>query len=176
MALFGPARRADAHGPVSEGSGSASPGSVGLRVERQARVDMAVAARAMADLAWLGTVLDAEGGDPTVRRVAADLELPILDSSGPGTVRKSAIVELGPPLHLGSRIVVPVAWRSATLAPLFPVFAGELVIAGTGLTIEGWYAPPFGRVGMLIDATLLGFVARRTTEAFLARIEGRVAR
>lgn len=176
MALPGGIVGPDAHDPMSEGSDTASSGSVQLRVERRARVDVGVAVRAMADLAWLGAAVDVTDGEPGIRRVEADLELPIRDASGPGTVRKSALIDLGPARRVGDQVIVSVAWRSATVAPLFPVFAGELVMTGSGLTIEGWYSPPFGRIGMVIDGALLHVVARRTTEAFLARIESRVAR
>jgi hypothetical protein len=60
------------------------------------------------------------------------------------------------------------------MAPLFPVFAGHLRLTESSLVLEGRYAPPFGRLGLLIDERILHFVARRTAQAFLARLAAHI--
>lgn len=103
-----------------------------------------------------------------------DLELPVGDGSGPA-VRKSALLDVGRPQWSDTRLHVPISWRSATLAPLFPVFAGHIELDNSMLTLSGQYVPPLGRLGLLMDQALLHFVARRSGQALLARIASRVA-
>lgn len=103
-----------------------------------------------------------------------DLELPVLDGRGRSSVRKAASVDIGPLQDGEDALVVPVAWRSTTFAPLFPVFAGQLKVTAKGLTLDGRYAPPFGRLGLVIDAALLHVIARRTGQAFLARVASHI--
>jgi len=143
---------------------------VPLRVALTREVDVAAALDALSSVSWLGPPAGSPADGPQVRRIAADLELPILDGSGAGVVRKAALIDVGQPRMIGGSVIVSIAWRSATFSPLFPVFAGELRITRAGLVLDGRYAPPFGRLGLLIDATLLHFVARRTAQAFLARV------
>lgn len=142
--------------------------SVALRVTRRAHVVPEVARQAFADLGWLGRPVDAELAEGW-RQIATDLELPVRDGSGPA-VRKAALLDIGPVREAGDALFIPVAWRSASLMPLFPVFAGQLEITRSGLVLAGRYAPPLGRVGLLIDQGLLNFVATRTAQAFLARV------
>jgi hypothetical protein len=158
--------------PVSESmeSNGEPTASVQLHVSHAVSVDIDAARRALTNLAWLGRQTDSPGDHPGMRRVAADLELPILDGSSSSAVRKAALVDVGPVRSHDGGLALTVAWRSATLAPLFPVFAGELRVTADGLVLDGRYAPPFGRIGLLMDAVLLHFVARRTAQAFLARI------
>lgn len=149
--------------------------AVRLHAVRATRIDLVGARAAMEDLAWLGRPAEGPPDEPEMRRIVADLELPILDGGGGlRSVRKAALIDVGPARETQDAIVVPVAWQSATHAPLFPVLAGELHIRRDGLVLDGRYVPPFGRVGLVIDGTLLHFVARRTAQAFLARIAARL--
>lgn len=149
---------------------------VRLSVARPAAIRLDRALDALGDVGWFGRPIEPEAASPGIRQLAADLELPITDGSGPGPIRKAALIDIGMPRVVGEHIVVDLGWRSATLAPLFPAFAGELRISATGLVLEGGYAPPFGRVGLVIDAALLNLVARRTAQAFLARVSEGLAR
>jgi hypothetical protein len=146
---------------------------VSLLVVHSADTDPDAAQKAFADLAWLGEPVD---GAPEAgwRRVLTDLELPVGDGSGPA-VRKSAVLDVGQPRWTDTGLQVPISWHSATLAPLFPVFAGHIELDGSMLTLSGQYVPPFGRLGLLMDQALLHFVARRSGQALLARIASRVA-
>ncbi|MEX2183493.1 MAG: hypothetical protein WEC14_03550 [Chloroflexota bacterium] len=142
--------------------------TVALRVTRRAHLVPEVARQAFADLGWLGRPVDAELAEGW-RQIAADLELPVRDGSGPA-VRKAALIDIGPVREMGDGLDIPIAWRSASLTPLFPVFAGQLEITRSGLVLAGRYAPPLGRVGLLIDQSLMHFVATRTGQAFLASV------
>jgi hypothetical protein len=159
----------------SQQSGGESSAFVRLRVARAGHVDIDGARVALTDVAWLGRLGQGPTDQPDVRRIATDLELPILDGSASLPVRKAALIDLGPPHVQDGRLTLTVAWHSATHAPLFPVFVGELRVARDGLVLDGRYVPPFGRIGLVIDATLLHFVARRTAQAFLTRIAAKVS-
>jgi hypothetical protein len=121
---------------------------------------------------WLGARMPdphRPTGEPSVRYFLCDLEV----RSGAGQLsilRKSAIVGFGPPSREGAGWVVPVEWRAATMAPLFPVFAGRLLIDADQVVLEGGYAPPFGRLGVVLDAALLRLAARATARWFLNRV------
>jgi len=145
---------------------------VPLLVVHSADIDPDAAQGAFADLAWLGEPVD---GAPETgwRRVLTDLELPVGDGSGPA-VRKAAVLDVGQPHLTDTGLQVPIAWHSATLAPLFPVFAGHIELDRSMLTLSGQYVPPFGRLGLLMDQALLHFVARRSGQALLARVASRV--
>ena len=125
------------------------------------------------ELDWLEARVDNGDEIEGLRRVVADLELPILDGSATGPIRKSALIDVGIPRVLPDLVLVDVGWQSASMAPLFPVFAGQLRITARSLVLDGRYAPPFGRLGLVIDAGILHFVARRTAQAFLARFAAR---
>jgi hypothetical protein len=150
--------------------------TVPLRVWRGARIDLSRAIDALTNLDWLGQPVNgpAERGD--LRRVRTVLELPIFDGSGPAPIRKTALVDIGIPDAHVSSVVVQVGWQSDSLTPLFPVFAGQLWITTTLLVLDGLYAPPFGRLGLLIDRHVLRVVARRTAQAFLARLAAHIER
>lgn len=144
---------------------------VAIKVVHNTRIDLGRAREALADPSWLGQgAVDGPGAG--WRRIATDLELPVLDGSGPA-VRKAAIVDIGDLRETGIALSVPIAWSSASFTPLFPVFAGQLEIKKTGLVLTGRYAPPFGRMGVLIDRALLHFVATRSANALLATIARR---
>jgi hypothetical protein len=144
-----------------------------LSVEIPLPTDPVAAARAFERPDWLGPAVDAP---PGVRRHLTDLSFQLITKPRTIVFRKAAVVDLGRVVALpdGSR-VVEVAWRSATLAPLFPVFSGRLSIRADGLHLDGVYAPPLGEVGRLIDRAALHQVAVRTGRWFLERASSAVA-
>ncbi len=87
------------------------------------------------------------------------------------TFKKAAFVDVGPvrPLSDGSR-EVEISWRSSSLAPLFPVFAGHLALTPAEIRLEGYYAPPGGEVGLVLDRAFLNIAARGTARWFLGRV------
>ena len=144
--------------------------TVPLRVRRPGTIDLDRAILALGDLSWLGRPTDGPPDRPELRHVATDLDLPILDGSSTGPVRKAAFIDLGPARQVGDLVLVEIAWRSASFAPLFPVFAGQLSISANDLVLDGRYAPPVGKLGLLLDQALLHLVARRTAGALVARL------
>ncbi len=144
--------------------------TVPLRVRRPGTIDLDRAILALSDLSWLGRPTDGPRDRPQLRHVATDLDLPILDGSSTGPVRKAAFIDLGPARQVGDLVLVEIAWRSATFAPLFPVFAGQLSVSANDIVLDGRYAPPVGRLGLLLDQALLHLVARRTAGALVARL------
>ncbi len=142
---------------------------VRLSIRIPASIDVEHAAQALAgpQATWLGERLPDDGG--AGRRYACDLEL------GVGTgrrlaFRKSAIVSLGAPEPLADGWLVPIEWRAASLAPLFPVFVGRLEVRAASLGLEGYYAPPFGDLGAVLDRAALGVGARRVARWLLTRV------
>ena len=74
--------------------------------------------------------LDA-GRDPPagMRRFAVDMHLHPDDRGLLSTVHRGAFVDLGASERSQAGIRVEISWRSAALAPLFPVFSGWLTVA-----------------------------------------------
>jgi len=130
--------------------------------------------RALAAPDWLGTASDAAPGrapEPHVRRFLSDLAFPVTGSARTLVFRKAAFVDLGPIRRLpDGSAALEISWRSATFAPLFPVFSGRLLVRNDGLFLEGAYAPPFGELGRLVDRAVLHQVAVRTARWFVSQV------
>jgi hypothetical protein len=159
----------------TDAAAASEPVTVSLHVRRPQSINLELAIFAFADLSWLGQLTDGPPGGPRTRRVATVLDLPILDGSATGPVQKAALIDIGPARRIGDRILVEIAWRSANLAPLFPVFAGQLSVSATDIILDGRYAPPLGTLGLLLDRALLHLVARRTASALVTRLATEVA-
>lgn len=146
---------------------AAQAGTVHLRLARSAVIPLRDALALLAVPDWLGTPHGEQDG---LRRYQTDLALP-LRAGRPRTIfRKAAYVDLGAPQPFGGGWRVAIGWRSATMAPLFPVFAGRLDVRADGLVLEGWYAPPGGEAGRIIDRALLNVAARGTARWFLEHV------
>lgn len=161
-------------GPRPDASVDRTP-TVPLLAAHRAELDLSRALDALTNVGWLGSEESGPFDDPGWRRVRTVLTLPIADGSAPGPVRKGALVDFGPPTSSTNGLVVDVGWQSDSMAPLFPVFIGRLRITQAGLFLDGRYAPPFGRLGLLIDERLLHLIARRTAQAFLERLSDRIS-
>jgi hypothetical protein len=155
--------------PQGVAAGEALPGVTALVVERAATVDAAAVCRMLAHPIWLGVPSSPPPDRPGMQRVETDLVLPLDSKRSRLTFSKAAYVDMavtpGP-----NGCVAEIGWRAVSFAPLFPVFSGRLEVTPTGLRLSGFYAPPGGGVGLLVDRTFLHFVARRTGEWFLERI------
>jgi hypothetical protein len=145
------------------------PATVPLRIRHIGPISLDRATDALHDLSWLGPLTEGLATHPELRQVAADLELPVLDGSSPGPLHKSTLVDIGPTRRLGDQLLMDIGWQSASFAPLFPVFAGQLVVSEHEIVLEGRYAPPLGALGLLLNQALLHFVARRSASAFVER-------
>lgn len=145
--------------------------TVPLEVRRTATIDILEATKALFEIGWLGT--SGPTPNPEIRSVTTELVLPVLDGSASSPIRKSAVMKIGLPHSVGDAVAVDISWRSATYAPLFPVFGGRLLVTGRDVALVGRYAPPFGHFGLLMDRGLLHFVARRTAVALVGRFVDR---
>lgn len=141
---------------------------VALHVALPARIDLdRVAVAFGSDTDWLGEPLPSATSG--ARLFACDLELSVLPDRR-ATFRKSAVVGLGEPVRDRSGWTVPIEWRAATHAPLFPVFAGYLRLTARRLELEGQYLPPGGTVGYVLDRLLLRVAANGTGRWFLQKV------
>ncbi len=155
--------------PMTAVSGPGPDDIVHFRLVTTAHVELERVAAVLGseDAPWLGERAPSER--PDVRRFCCDLEL---HAGGieHAIFRKSAIVGFGEPERDDAGWRVPIEWRAATLAPLFPVFAGHLRIRANRIELDGSYAPPGGRVGHALDAALLGIAARATGRWFIQKL------
>jgi hypothetical protein len=146
-----------------------------LRLVQHAAIDLARIELVFRDegIAWLGTPV--EPAHPGSHRYLTDLSLPIRDHAPSLTFKKAAFVDLGEIKRAGGICEIEIGWQSASLAPLFPVFAGRLTLTSTELRLEGYYAPPGGEIGAVLDKAFLGIAARGTARWFLERTAEAVA-
>jgi hypothetical protein len=146
-----------------------------LRLVQPAVVDLARAMPLLTDDAgaWLGTPVPA--GQPGFRRYLTDLSLPIRDHAPSLVFKKAAFVDLGQLRETSERVEMEIGWRSSSLAPLFPVFSGHLVLTHNEMRLEGYYAPPGRELGAALDKAFLGIAARGTARWFLERMTEVVA-
>jgi hypothetical protein len=150
------------------------PITVPLLVSHRVQVNLARALDELTNLDWLGPAVTDPLERDGVRRTRAVLDLPVFDGSAPSPIRKAALIDVGTPHAQGRAVVLDIGWQSDSMTPLFPVFAGQLRVTSTSLVLSGRYAPPFGRLGLLVDVRILHFVAQRTAQAFLARVAARI--
>lgn len=119
--------------------------------------------------AWLGP--EVNPAPLGMRRHHTDLRLRVSERPSFVTFRKAAYVDLGPIRPLDPGWEVEIGWRAATLAPLFPVFSGQLVTHDGELTLSGWYAPPGGSMGRIADRALLHVAAEGTARWLLGELD-----
>ena len=174
----GDAARLDPPSGIQAASSTGSPadksGAVSLRAAVDGRIDLGRVPAAFGDEMpnWLGQPI--EPASTHMLGYLCDLELRV----SPGrlvTFRKSAIISLGAPVPMAEGWLIPIEWRAATLAPLFPVLVGQLIVTADRVAIEGHYAPPFGTIGYVLDRGLLSIAARGTARWFLTKVAGILA-
>ena len=120
---------------------------------------------------WLGELVEAGVGEGDDDRYLLDLELRVSERAPKVVFRKAAFVEAGPLAdHSVGTLSLPITWRAAGMQPLFPVFAGHLRWSDGELTLDGFYAPPGGGLGIVADRLLLNVAARGTARWLLERI------
>jgi hypothetical protein len=88
-------------------------------------------------------------------------------------------VEIGAPRVASGIMFMPVRWRAATEAGMFPTLDGEFEVASVGssrtqLALSATYEPPMGVLGRLADKALFHRVAEVTVQDFLVRIKSRL--
>jgi hypothetical protein len=155
--------------PQADAVTQAASGVAELTVERPLAIDLAALCRLLTHPIWLGVPSGSPPDRPDLQRVETDLAFPLHGQASRLTFRKAAYVDLGVE-KMAVGCSGEIAWRAVSLAPLFPVFSGRLEVTPTGVRLSGFYAPPGGGVGLLVDRVFLHFVARRTAEWFLDRL------
>lgn len=140
-----------------------------LRLVQPATIDLALAVPRITDqaAAWLG--IPVPSARPGYHRFLTDLSLPIRDHAPSLVFKKAAYVDLGGAHQTPEAFEIEIGWQSSSLAPLFPVFSGHLIVTRTELCLEGFYAPPGGEIGAALDKAFLGIAARGTARWFLER-------
>jgi len=94
-------------------------------------------------------------------------------------VQKQVAVELGTPLRLPSKTVLPMTWTPVGAERLFPALEADIEVAFLGahrtqVAISAQYRPPLGAVGRTMDKALLHRVAEATVKDFLDRVTERL--
>ena len=84
-------------------------------------------------------------------------------------------IELGAPMHVASKAVIPMRWTPAGRSGLFPALDADLEIAPldehrSQLAMNARYVPPLGKLGAAIDRVLLYRVAEAAIKDFLDRV------
>jgi hypothetical protein len=141
-----------------------------LRVHRPGAIDVEHLAILLGDARWLGQPVASPELTEGTSRYLMDLVLPLPPDGRLLSLRKATLLDIGRLRPTDDGFDVDLAWRSASLAPMFPVFAGTLRIRPSGLSIEGHYAPPGGAIGRTADRMLLQIAARGTGRWFLGHL------
>jgi hypothetical protein len=90
-------------------------------------------------------------------------------------VARQVAVELGAPVHIAGKMVLPLRWMPTGAPGLFPALEADLQVASLGsnrtqLAMSARYAPPLGPTGHAIDRPILYRVAEATLKDFLDRV------
>jgi hypothetical protein len=90
-------------------------------------------------------------------------------------------VEIGAARVMAGLMFMPIRWRAASEAGMFPSLEGQLEVAAVGggrtqLALSANYEPPLGLIGKLADRALFHRVAEVTVHDFLVRIGTRLER
>jgi len=159
---------------VSKPTASVIPeGFVGLRATHRLRADSdsALAVLTSGRAPWAEGLVERPPA-AEMRRYLVDLRLKLGDDPlALTTFRKAAFLDVGAPRRASDGWELDISWRAATAAPLFPVFAGRLLIRPSEMSIEGLYAPPGGVIGRVADRVLLHVAANATARWLLAEID-----
>jgi len=144
-----------------------------LDVSRSFHADPGLLCRALTNPGWLGQVVESPPDRPDLIRVETDLAFTLRSDGRPLVFRKAALVDIG--VGMAGAGTEPgctgeIAWRASSFSPLFPIFAGRLIVGPSRLQIEGVYAPPGGQLGLLIDRAMTHRFAERTARWFLDQL------
>jgi hypothetical protein len=90
-------------------------------------------------------------------------------------VARQVAIEIGHPVHIASKTVVPIKWTATGAVGLFPSLEADLEVAAlaptrTQLAMSARYVPPLGPIGRAIDRAVLFRVAEATLKDFLDRV------
>ncbi|HSL10261.1 MAG TPA: hypothetical protein VLA82_02970 [Actinomycetota bacterium] len=89
-------------------------------------------------------------------------------------ISRTVAIELAPVQQMPSKAVVPIRWKAAGAAGLFPELDADIEVAPLGvrtqLALSARYVPPLGVLGRAVDRALLARVAEATIKDFLDRV------
>ncbi len=96
-------------------------------------------------------------------------------------IARQVAIDLGTPLRLPTKTVIPMRWSPTGASGLFPALDADLEVAPLGhdrcqLSMSARYVPPLGPVGRAIDRAVLFRVAEATIKDFLDRVRDGVVR
>jgi hypothetical protein len=94
-------------------------------------------------------------------------------------VARRVTIDIGRPITMPSKTVVPIRWTATGASGLFPSLDADLEIAPLGphrtqLAMSARYVPPLGAVGRAIDRAVLFRIAEATLKDFLDRVAASV--
>ena len=97
------------------------------------------------------------------------------DFDGNRRLEKEVEIDIGQPVRLESRTVLPMTWKATGAQGLFPMLEGDLEVAALGpnntqLAVSAQYHPPLGIVGRVMDRALLHRIAEATVKDFVDRM------
>ncbi len=96
-------------------------------------------------------------------------------------IARTVAIDLGTPIRLPTKSVLPLRWSATGAAGLFPSLDADLEVAPLGhdrsqLSMSARYVPPLGAVGRAIDRALLFRVAEATIKDFLDQVRDTITR
>lgn len=146
-----------------------------LEAARSLHVDPDALRAALEHPSWLGRIVASPPARPD-RRVETDLSFTLGADARTLTFSKAALVDIGPLRQGAHGTTADIGWQATSFAPLFPVFAGRLVVGGGRIRLVGEYAPPGGGIGLLVDRAILHHFAQRTAGWLLDRLVAELKR
>ncbi|HVA04712.1 MAG TPA: Rrf2 family transcriptional regulator [Acidimicrobiales bacterium] len=127
-----------------------------------------VTVRLQSTSGWLAPLAEEAHADGEALRMR-------IGPGGPGWLAKTVVVTLGDSRRDGDEFVVPLRWEATGPSGLFPRMEAELSVRPVDaqraeLHLSGWYHPPLGRAGHVLDDALLHRLGQATVRAFLRRV------
>jgi Rrf2 family protein len=134
-----------------------------VHIELPAR---AVASRLRSGSSWL--TRHAEASDEHELRVR-------VGPGGPGGLGRTVALYLGEASGADERLELPLLWEATGPLGLFPRFEGKLRLTALDperceLSLSGYYRPPGGKAGHVLDEAVLARVARSALRTFLRQV------
>jgi hypothetical protein len=119
---------------------------------------------------------------PGAERAGEALLFEVGVGAGQASVRRRVRVSLGSVHPFGYGLAVPIAWRAAAHAELYPTLEATIRLERTErldrcrLRLDGTYRPPGGRLGVAVDQALMRRVADASLRDFLERLSAGLER
>jgi hypothetical protein len=144
-----------------------------VREEARLPVGFGVACTALASLARGGRLLDAS------QAAYVDGVTGLARVGPPGTwpdLSKLVIIHIGDMAVTDASARLPLRWEATGPGSgLFPALDADVTVTASGdhaaiLTLTGVYRPPLGRLGLVLDRTVLSRVAAATIRDFVSRL------